>query len=299
MADEAAPPEEDFNVAHFTGDPDPTGHYEGKVAGNYRILREIGRGGMGSIYLAQHKPLDHMVAIKFLDRRLTGDSTYVEMFLREGRASAKLRHAGLVAVYDLGCYHDTYYLIMEYVEGTDLHKLVSDHGPLDVARAADFTTQAAEALGYAHKAHFVHRDVKPDNLILTPEGRIKICDMGLAKRIGDHGAITQKGVVLGSPNYLAPERLNNAMKLDSRADIYSLGATLYFLLTAAIPYEGTPPVIMSKHLTAPLPDPRKVRPDLSESLTHVIWKMMEKVPAARYQVMEEVVEAMAPFKSKK
>jgi serine/threonine-protein kinase len=296
MADETATPDDDFKIAHFDGEPDPAGHYEGKVAGNYRILREIGRGGMGSIYMAQHKPLDHVVAIKFLDRRLTGDPVYVEMFLREGRAAAKLRHPGLVAVYDLGCFHDTYYLIMEYVEGIDLHRLVKEQGPLELKRAADFVVQAAEALGYAHKAHFVHRDVKPDNLILTPEGKIKICDMGLAKRMGDHGVITQKGVVLGSPNYLAPERLNNAMKLDFRADIYSLGATLYYLLTAAIPYEGTPPVIMSKHLTAPLPDPRKLRPDLSEELCHVIWKMMEKVPAARYQAMEEVGEALLKFR---
>src|SRR6185295_5113957 len=104
MADSpATPPEDDFQVAHFEGDPDPTGHYEGKTVGNYRIMQQIGRGGMGSIYLAQHKPLDHLVAVKFLDQRLTGDQSYVEMFLREGRAAAKLRHPGLVAVYDLGC----------------------------------------------------------------------------------------------------------------------------------------------------------------------------------------------------
>ena len=297
MADDAATPEDDFQIAQFEGDPDPAGHYEGKAAGNYRILREIGRGGMGSIYLAQHKPLDHLVAIKFLDQRLTRDSVYVEMFLREGRAAAKLRHPGLVAVYDLGCLNEgTYYLVMEYVDGKDLHRIVNEHGPLDVPRAADFICQAAEALGFAHKSNFVHRDVKPDNLILTAEGRIKICDMGLAKRIGDDGQITQRGVVLGSPNYLAPERLNDALRLDSRADIYSLGATLFFLLTAHIPYEGTPPVIMAKHLTAPLPDPREVRPDLLEPLCEVIRKMMAKDPAKRYQTMDEVVAALAPLR---
>lgn len=297
MSDDAATPEDDFQVAHFAGDPDPTGHYEGQVVGNYRVMHEIGRGGMGSIYLAQHKPLDHLVAIKFLDQRLTGDQVYVEMFLREGRAAAKLRHPGLVAVYDLGCHHQSaYFLVMEYVEGKDLHRQVKDHGPLDVARATEYVCQAADALGYAHKGHFVHRDVKPDNLILTPQGQIKICDMGLAKRITDHGVITQKGVILGSPNFLAPERLNDAMKLDARADIYSLGATFYYLLTGAIPYEGSAPVIMSKHLTAALPDPRKLRPELPEALCNIIWKMMDKIPAARYQVMEEVVEALAPFR---
>ncbi len=297
MADDAASPKDDFQIAQFEGDPDPTGHYEGKVAGNYHILHEIGRGGMGSIYLAQHKPLDHLVAIKFLDQRLTCDNVYVEMFLREGRAAAKLRHPGLVAVYDLGFMEpDTYYLVMEYVEGINLHRLVDEHGPLDVARAADFVCQAAEALGFAHKSDFVHRDVKPDNLILTANERIKICDMGLAKRVDDHGQITQRGVVLGSPNYLAPERLNDALQLDSRADIYSLGATLFFLLTRRIPYEGTPPVIMAKHLSAPLPDAREVCPDLPNEICDIMRRMMLKDPAERYQTMEEVVEALAPLR---
>jgi eukaryotic-like serine/threonine-protein kinase len=288
--------EEGFKIAHFEGEPDAQDLYAGKSAGNYRIIRQIGRGGMGSIYLAEHKPLDHHVAVKFLDRRLNSDPIYIELFLREGRAAAKLRHPGLVAVYDVGCYHqDAWYLVMEYVEGRDLHDIVEKDGPLTIERAVDYISQAAEALGYAHKSGFVHRDIKPDNLILNPEGRIKICDMGLAKRIGEHGVITQSGLVMGSPNFLSPERLHDATGLDGRADVYSLGGTLFYLLTGRIPFEGSAPVIMAKHLAGPTPDPRELKPDLPEAITPVLKKMMEKVAADRYQSMEELILALKPF----
>lgn len=295
------PFEDDLPAESFEIDPmplpeDPPAKHAGEVIGNYQVLEEIGRGGMGRIYMAKHRTIDRRVAIKFLNTRLTADPLYADRFFREAEAAAKLNHPGIVALYDAGCLNnEVYYLIMEYVEGRDLHAFVSEKGLFDVADAANVVCQAAEALCYAHQAGFIHRDIKPENLLLTPESKIKICDLGLAKKMGEDGMITQRGMVIGSPNYMAPERLKCTADIDARVDIYSLGAALFFLLTGRIPYEGTPPVIMAKHLSAPLPDPREVRPDLPEDICDIIRKMMAKNPGERYQSMVEVVAALAPF----
>lgn len=252
---------------------------------------------MGTIYLAKHQTIDRFVAIKFLSPSLTANPLYADRFLREAQAAGKLSHPGIVSLFDAGCHNDDYYIVMEHVDGRDLHAVVSEQGVLSVADAAAIVSKAAEALGYAHGEGFIHRDVKPENLLYSTEGVVKVCDLGLAKQLGEDGLITQRGMIMGSPNYMAPERLSCSPDIDARVDIYSLGATLFFLLTGRIPYEGTPPVIMAKHLTAPLPDPREVRPDLSEEICAVIRKMMEKDPANRYQSMGEVVEALAPFRA--
>lgn len=298
MSSEAKLPNESFEIDPI---PVPEGHFvshQGEIIGNYEVLTEIGRGGMGQIYMARHQTIGRMVAIKFLSTTLTADPLYTDRFFREAQAAGKLSHPGIIALYDAGCLeNETYYLVMEYVEGRDLHSVVSSQGVFSVIDAANIVCQAADALGYAHTAGFIHRDVKPENLLLATDGTIKICDLGLAKRIGEDGLITQRGMIMGSPNYMAPERLSCSLTIDARADIYSLGAALFFLVTGRIPYEGTPPVIMAKHLTAPLPDPKEVRADLPDEFCSVIRKMMEKDPAARYQSMAEVVEALTPMRS--
>jgi serine/threonine protein kinase len=299
MPSEENLPKESFEIEPLPIPHEPCVSHSGEVVGNYEVLEEIGRGGMGSIYAAKHKTIDRRVAIKFLSTILTADPLYADRFVREAEAAARLNHPGIVALHDAGrLENDVYYLIMEYVDGQDLHAIVSEHGVFSVADAANMVCQAAEALGYAHQANFIHRDIKPENILLAADGTVKICDLGLAKRVGEDGMITQRGMIMGSPNYMAPERLRCSTEIDARVDIYSLGAALFFLLTGHIPYEGTPPVIMAKHLTAPLPDPREVRSDLPEEICHVIRKMMEKNPADRYQSMAEVVAALAPFQKR-
>lgn len=297
MASDDDLPAESFEIDPMPIPEEAPVSHAGEVIGNYEVLEEIGRGGMGRIFMARHRTIDRRVAVKFLNTRLTADPLYADRFFREAEAASKLNHPGIVALHDAGCINnEVYYLIMEYVEGRDLHAYVNVQGLLEVPQAADFVSQAASALSYAHKAGFIHRDIKPENLLLASDGTVKICDLGLAKRIGEDGMITQRGMIMGSPNYMAPERLRCATDIDARVDIYSLGAALFFLLTGRIPYEGTPPVIMAKHLSAPLPDPREVRPELPEDICVVIRKMMAKNPVERYQTMDEVVEALAPFR---
>jgi len=298
MSSESKLPNEAFEIDPRPIPEGPFVSHVGEIIGNYEVLNEIGRGGMGQIYMAKHRTIGRTVAIKFLNTILTADPLYTDRFFREAQAAGKLSHPGIIALYDAGCLdNEMYYLIMEYVEGRDLHSVVSEQGVFSVGDAANIVCQVAEALGYAHTAGFIHRDVKPENLLLGKDGTIKICDLGLAKRIGDDGLITQRGMIMGSPNYMAPERLSCSLTIDARADIYSLGAALFFLVTGRIPYEGTPPVIMSKHLSAPLPDPHEVRSDLPDDICNIIRKMMEKDPAARHQSMAEVFEALAPLRS--
>lgn len=298
MADESPEPQTDDEFECRDIATRPSDDYTGSQVGNYTLISAIGHGGMGDIYLARHHQLERQVAIKFLAECLTRDPNYIEMFLREARAASHLQHPGIVAVYDVGALENgVYYLVMEYVEGQDLQRMLQDRDSFSVQEASEYVCQAAEALGYAHHASFVHRDIKPENLILSTAGRIKICDMGLAKRLGEQSAFTQRGMVMGSPNYMAPERLSDALNIDSRVDIYSLGATFFHLLTGRIPYQGTPPVIMAKHLTSELPDAREVNPDLPADLCNIIRGMMGKKPEDRYQTMQEVVDALAPYRA--
>jgi serine/threonine protein kinase len=268
----------------------------GQRLAGYTILRRIGVGGMGIVYLARHESLDRLAAIKFLTRHLTVEPAYVELFLREARAAAKMNHPNIVGVYDAGCVGDeVYYFIMEYVEGRDLGAVQNELGNIPVGEAVGYIRQAAAALGYAHKKNIIHRDVKPENLLLTKEGVIKVADLGLAKWIGDESTMTQSGWVLGSPHYISPERLRDAQTVDPRSDVYSLGATLYHLLTGRIPYEGSPPVVMSMHLHAPLPNPREANPNLDYDICDILQRMMSKDPADRYQNMEDVEKALAAY----
>jgi protein kinase-like protein/parallel beta helix pectate lyase-like protein len=270
----------------------------GKTLAGYLILKRIGIGGMGTIYLGHHQSLDRMAAIKFLAVHLLNDSSYIELFLREARAAAKLNHHNLVDVYDAGSTGpDCYYFIMEYVEGRDLNLIQKDIGVFAPEQAVEYVRQVAVALDYAHRKGIIHRDVKPENLLLTNEGVIKVADMGLAKWIGEDSAMTQGGWVMGSPYYISPERLKDQKNVDARADIYSLGATLYHLLTGRVPYEGTPPVVMAQHLDAPLPNPLEANSDLDFDICDIIQRMMAKDPADRYQTMEEVARAMTDYLS--
>lgn len=279
---------------------DPNDPWIGQSLGSYQILRRIGFGGMGVVYLARHQSLDRLDAIKFLPEQFAQDSAYIELFFREAKAAARLNHPNVVAVHDAGSISGIYYFVMDYVEGRDLGTLLKERGALSVPDAVNYIRQAAQALGFAHKKGIVHRDVKPENLLLTPEGVIKVADLGLAKWMGDtDGTFTQSEWVLGSPVYISPERLKDPHFNDPRMDIYSLGATFYHLVTGKVPYQGSSPVIMSQHLTAPVPDPTESNPIIEARVSVIIRKMLAKELDDRYQTMEEVDAALADYQSGK
>jgi uncharacterized protein (TIGR03067 family) len=279
----------------------------------YRVRELLGAGGMGVVYKAEHQLMGRPVALKVISRQLTGRPDTVERFRREVRAAARLAHPNIVTAFDAEQAGDLQFLVMEYVEGMSLARLVALRGPLPVAQACDYVRQAALGLQHAHERGMVHRDIKPHNLMLTPGGQVKILDFGVARFVvesltgdGQRGAglvpapgaagqpLTLLGAVVGTPDYIAPEQAGDATRADIRADIYSLGCTLYHLLAGHPPFpEGTSVQKVRAHAGC-LPRPlSEIRPDVPVGLGRAVARMMAKDPAARYQTPAEVVEAVA------
>jgi serine/threonine protein kinase len=288
-------------LSFFQADRLMQGKSGGYTFDKYEILEYLGQGGMGRVFLAQHTLMRRLVALKLLPASTkTADPAAVERFLREARAVAALDHPNIVRAHDLDHHNNVYYMVMEYVEGSDLQGLVRSHGPLDILRAAHYVAQTARGLHHAHQAGWVHRDIKPGNLLLNRQGTVKILDMGLARLFRDQSDALTKDFgdksVLGTLDYLSPEQVMNSHDVDTRTDIYSLGATFYFLLTGAPPFpEGT---VAQKLLWHQLKDPAPVgdlRPEVPEHMALVVETMMAKSPADRYQDPLEVVEALAPW----
>ena len=250
----------------------------GQRLGNYDITRKIGQGGMGVVYQARHASLNRLVAIKFLAAQFSADSVYVERFLKEAQAAARLNHPNIISVHDAGVFEEVYYFVMEYVRGFDAARLLDKGEVFAETRAIRLIQRVASALAYAHAEGVVHHDIKPGNLFLTSEGQIKIGDLGLATWVKERGSsLMEPGVAVGTPAYISPEQISGGGTVDSRTDIYSLGATFYHLVTGQIPYSGdTSEEVMSKHVTEPFPWPQEIRPELSEALCHIISKMMAK-----------------------
>ena len=274
----------------------------GQNLAGYTIIQRIGEGGMGIVYLGRHESLGRLAAIKFLGAHMVDDKAYIERFLHEARGAAKLNHPNIVQVYDAGSMGEgIYYFIMEYISGKDLGMLLRDTHIFSVPEAIGYVRQATSALGYAHSKQIIHRDVKPDNLMLTAENVIKVGDLGLAKWTGDEGSggMTQTGMVMGTPFYISPEQVRGAKDVTVRSDVYSLGATLFHLVTSKIPYDGSSPaVIMAMHLNNPVPEPSKVNPALDRDICAIIRKMMAKKPDDRYQTMDEVDAVLAEYISR-
>jgi len=285
--------------------PDQGGFFDpwlGQELAGYKLQRRLGEGGMGIVYLGRHESLGRLAAIKFLGAHMVDDKEYISRFLHEARGAAKLNHPNIVQVYDAGTMGgDVYYFIMEYIEGKDLGMLLRERHIFSVPEAIGYVREATAALGYAHKKQIIHRDVKPDNLMLTADNVIKVGDLGLAKWTGDEGSggMTQTGVVMGTPFYISPEQVRGARDVSTRSDVYSLGATLYHLVTSKIPYDGSSPaVIMSMHMNNPVPEPSKVNPALDRDICAIIRKMMAKKPDDRYQSMEEVDAVLMEYLSR-
>lgn len=269
---------------------------------DYEILGELGRGGMGVVYLAQNKLMGRNEVLKVVSRDLMDRRGVLDRFLREIRHAAQLHHPNIVTAYAAIRAGESIVFAMEYVEGYDLAHLAKANGPLAVATACNFIYQAARGLEYAHQKGMVHRDVKPSNLVLTRAGDkpvVKVLDFGLAKATREGHAdtsLTQEGQMLGTPDYIAPEQSLDAQKADIRADIYSLGCTLYYLLTGGPPFRGTSMYeILKAHQSVEAKPLNLVRPEVPRELGSIVGKMMAKEPERRYQSLGEVVQVLRPF----
>ena len=250
--------------------------------GDYEILAELGAGGMGRVFRARDLTLERLVALKTLAPQFGADPAFVQRFLKEARSAARLNHPNIVQIYSFGQVEGTYYLAMEYVDGSSLGSFLRS-GALPEQDAISVVRHACRALAVAHGEGLVHRDIKPDNLMLTRRGEVKLVDLGIAKRVDEDQSLTQTGHAVGTPHYISPEQISGSRDIDGRADIYSLGATLYHLVTGHTPFKGpSGAVVMTMHLTQPLPDPRTHVRGLSEGLCRVIRKMMAKRREERY-----------------
>ncbi len=272
------------------------GQTKGLIFGEYTVLDRLGEGGMGMVYQAQHRYLKRTVALKVLHASVTQSDDAVKRFRREVEAIARLSHPNVVAAFDANQQDGTYYFVMEYVDGTDLSRLVKEQGLLSAVKALDYVLQAARGLEHAHKKGVIHRDIKPSNLVLNAEGQIKILDMGLVrftdsrKHDGSGEGLTQTGDIMGSFDYIAPEQAIDTKRADQRADVYSLGCTLYFLLVGKPPYSGdTSMQKLLAHRENAIPSLRKARPDVPLSLDAVFHHMVAKKAEDRYAAMSDVV----------
>ena len=271
------------------------GKHRGFLLGKYKLLGQLGKGGMSTVYLAEHILMRARRAIKVLPRDRVKDATYLNRFKLEARAAAKLDDPNIVRAYDIDNEGETHYIVMEYVEGQDLHQLVKAKGSLKYETAADYVAQVARGLDHAHDMGLVHRDIKPANCLLDTQGVVKLLDMGLARIIDDKASLTidNNENVLGTADYLAPEQALNSHSADHRADIYSLGCTLYFLLTGHPPFpEGSISERLMKHQMEMPPSILKDRPDAPPTLRHICEKMMSKKPDDRYQTAGDVAERL-------
>ena len=270
-----------------------------QVGGKFNVLERLSGGAMSSVFLCEHIIMKRMVTLKFLPDQST-EPTILARFHREARAAARLQHNNVVAVYDVDCAGKLHFLVAEYVDGSNLEHVVGLTGPMDLGRAANYISQAAEGLQHAHENGMVHRDIKPSNFLLDRSGTVKLLDLGLARLFQDEtDGMTQLEngrVMLGTIDYLAPEQAVDSHDVDIRADIYGLGATFFFLLTGRTLYEGASSAQkLAMHTQRPTKSTIEEIPGLPKGLGKVLEKMLAKNRASRYQTPSEVVEALAPF----
>ena len=260
--------------------------------GGYELLSKLGQGGMGAVYKARQEAMDRLVAIKVLPRSLARDESFITRFLREARAAGRLSHPNIVAGIDAGFADGYYYFAMEFVEGTNLGERLQGSGPLPEREAVEYARQVALALDHANGAGIVHRDVKPENILVTPGGQAKLCDLGLARTSGEDMRVTQAGMAVGTPYYISPEQAMG-QEPDARSDVYSLGCTLFHLVSGGPPFDGSNALaIMQMHIAGPVPDLCSVCPAASRALEAVVRRMTARDPAARYQSAAEAAEEL-------
>jgi serine/threonine protein kinase len=287
-------------VTHFQAEQFLLGKWRRFTIGKYKVLERIGSGGMGSVYLCEHRLMRRRVAVKILPIAKAEDPAALERFYREARAVAALDHPNIVRAYDIDQDDKLHFLVMEHVDGSNLQEIIKKTGPLEPIRAAHYMRQAALGLQHAHEAAgLVHRDIKPGNILVDRNGIVKILDMGLARFFHEEeDSITRKydESVLGTADYLAPEQAINSHDVDIRADIYSLGATLYFCLTGKTPFnEGSIAQKLIWHQTRQPKSVKLVRPEVPDGIVAVVEKAMAKDPNQRFSTPQAMAEALAPW----
>jgi len=260
---------------------------------NYEILAKIGRGAMGAVYKARQLSLNRIVALKILPPKLALNKNYISRFLREARVAAKLNHENIIYVIDVGESKGVYYFAMEYVEGKTVAKLLEEAGVLPEPQVIEIALQVAKALDQAYSYGIIHRDIKPANIMITTQDEIlKLCDFGLAKELDLRSSVTTHGTVAGTPFYISPEQIKGE-EVDTRSDIYSLGATMYHLATGELPFPGnSAPIVMVKQLHERPAPPRTKNPKISRALDGIIMKCLEKNPSKRFQAPAELLNSL-------
>lgn len=258
----------------------------------YRIIRKLGAGAMATVFLAQQESLDRPVAIKVLPKKFSENEDFLERFYKEGRAAAKLNDANIVQAYDVGQSGEYHYFVMEYVDGDTVYEQIVENKQLSEQEALPIIRQVAQALQHAHKVGFIHRDIKPKNIMIANNGDVKLADLGLARAVDDaEAAEAEAGRAYGTPYYISPEQIRGKKEITPAADIYGLGATLYHMVTGKVPFSGkNPSDVMHRHLKEDLVPPDHLNSSLSAGFSQVIEMMMAKDVSQRYQNAADLIE---------
>ncbi len=258
----------------------------------YKIVRKLGAGAMATVYLARQLSLDRLVAIKVLPRRYSDNADFIARFQKEGRAAAKLNDPNIVAAYDVGNSGEHHYFVMEFVDGETVYDRIAANKRFDEKEAVSVARQVASALRHAHERGFIHRDIKPKNIMMTTDGVVKLADLGLARALSDkEAAEAEAGRAFGTPFYISPEQIRGKVDIGPQADIYGLGATLYHMVTGSVPFTGKNPTeVMHRHLKDQPTPPDEVNPAISSGLAQIIEMMMAKDPGDRYRNAAELIE---------
>ncbi|QAY65530.1 Stk1 family PASTA domain-containing Ser/Thr kinase [Paenibacillus protaetiae] len=258
------------------------------LGGRYEIISRIGGGGMALVYKAHDVLLNRYVAVKVLRQQFVHDEEFIHRFRREAQSAAALSHPNVVSIYDVGQEDDTHYIVMEYIEGHNLNEIIQERAPLQAEEAVRIAVQIADALDHAHSNHIIHRDIKPHNILIGKNGRVKVTDFGIARAVTS-STITQTGSVVGSVHYFSPEHAKG-VTAGEKSDIYSLGIVLYQMVTGRLPFLGESPISVAlKHLQEPFEEPRKVNPHIPQSVENIILRAMRKNPSERYVSAREML----------
>jgi serine/threonine-protein kinase len=266
-----------------------------KQIGGYKLIRRIGEGGMGEVYLAEQLTMHRTVALKILHGKWADDEEFRKRFLLEARAAGKLSHQNLIQVFDVGKYQGLYYFSMEYIDGVTVDDLIRHDGPLDQEKVIDIVMQVCGALKYLQQHNIVHRDIKPANIMVTKDGQVKLGDFGFIQSVFD-AELMQEGTTIGTPDYISPEQARGERNLDVRSDIYSLGATVFHMLTGKTLFSGSCSKVMRDHIETAPPKMEELRKDLPRDLVRMVRKMMEKQPIDRYQSPDEIIKDLEMLK---
>jgi serine/threonine-protein kinase len=260
-----------------------------KQIGGYKLVRKIGEGGMGEVYLAEQLTMHRTVALKILHNKWADDEEFRKRFLLEARAAGKLSHQHLIGVYDVGKYQGLYYFAMEYIDGVTVDDLMRHEGRLPLEKCVDICLQVCEALKYLSAHGIVHRDIKPANIMVTKDGQVKLGDFGFIQSVWDK-ELLQEGTTIGTPDYISPEQARGERDLDVRSDLYSLGATLYHMLGGKTMFSGSCSKVMRDHIDTEPPRLDELRDDLPKDLVRMLGKLLAKQPIDRYQSPDEVIK---------